>query len=106
MSLKTLNKMVHEKLKNMKVQHLIPAYIAGARKVNKVLKPKENNMTFNEIRKMAKSMQINTNRLKLPDIIRSIQRAENNIECFGTQRVDSCNEDACLWRNRCMLSQH
>jgi hypothetical protein len=106
MSLKTLNKMVHEKLKNMKVPNVIPAYMVGARKVNKILKLKEKNMTFNEIRKMAKGMQINTNRLKLPDIIRSIQRAENNIECFGTQRVDSCNENVCLWRNRCLLSQH
>jgi DNA-binding IscR family transcriptional regulator len=59
-------------------------------------------MDFNEIRKMAKGMDINSYRLKKSDIIRAIQRAENNIECFGTQRVDYCNEDQCLWRHDCI----
>ena len=44
-------------------------------------------MNFSELRKMAKRMGINTYRVKKPDIICSIQRAENNIQCFGTQRV-------------------
>lgn len=60
-------------------------------------------MNFNEIRKRAKEMNIITYRLKKPDIIRSIQRTENNIECFGTQRVGHCNEDQCLWRQDCVL---
>ena len=60
-------------------------------------------MNFNEIRKMAKAMDINTYRLKKSDIIRAIQRAENNIECFGTQRVGYCDEDTCLWRQNCIL---
>jgi len=44
-------------------------------------------MKFNEIRKMAKGMQINTYRMKKTDIIRAIQKAENNIECYGTERI-------------------
>ena len=59
-------------------------------------------MNFNEIRKMAKEMDVNTFRLKKSAIVRAIQRAENNIECFGTQRVEYCNEKACLWRNDCI----
>ena len=59
-------------------------------------------MNFNEIRKMAKGMGINTYRLKKPDIIRSIQRAEKNIECFGTERVEHCFEEKCLWRKDCI----
>ena len=62
----------------------------------------EDDLNFNETRKMAKEMGINSYRLKKPDIIRAIQRAENNIECFGTQRVDDCNEDQCLWRHDCI----
>ena len=58
-------------------------------------------MNFNEIRKMAKNMSINTYRMKKMDMIRAIQRAENNIECYGTQRVENCHEDGCLWRNEC-----
>jgi len=59
-------------------------------------------MKFNEIRKMAKGMQINTYRMKKTDIIRAIQKAENNIECYGTERIMNCNEDICLWRDDCL----
>ena len=59
------------------------------------------NINFNEIRKMAKGMSISTYRMKKTDMIRAIQRAENNIEYYGTQRVKNCREDGCLWRNEC-----
>lgn len=59
-------------------------------------------MNFNEIRKMAKQMGINTYRMKKPEIIRSIQRAEGNIDCFGTERVKHCGEVDCLWREDCL----
>jgi hypothetical protein len=59
-------------------------------------------MNFNELRKMAKRMSISTYRVKKSDIIHSIQRAENNIQCFGTQRVEYCCEHVCLWRNDCV----
>jgi hypothetical protein len=59
-------------------------------------------MNFNEIKRIAKGMGINTYGMKKTDVIRAIQRAENNIECYGTQRVDMCDEDACLWRNDCI----
>lgn len=58
-------------------------------------------MTFNGIRRMAKDMGINTYQMKKMDLVRAIQRAENNIECYGTERVDYCSEDGCLWRNDC-----
>lgn len=58
-------------------------------------------MQFNTIRQMAKSFNINTYRMKKPDIIRAIQRAENNIACFGTTRVEFCSEETCLWRSDC-----
>lgn len=59
-------------------------------------------MKFNEIRKIAKGMQINTYRMKKTDIIRAIQKLENNIECYGTERIKNCNEDKCLWRDDCL----
>ncbi len=59
-------------------------------------------MTFNEIRKMAGGMGINTYRMKKADLVRRIQQAENNIECYGTERVAYCNEHECLWRNDCL----
>lgn len=64
-------------------------------------------MTFQEIQRMAKGMGIKTYRMKKVDMIRSIQRAENNIECYGTKRVDSCQEQSCLWRSDCLtLNNH
>ena len=59
-------------------------------------------MKFNEIQKMAKGMGINTFKMKKIEMIKSIQGAENNIECFGTSRVEYCEELACLWRDDCL----
>ena len=59
-------------------------------------------MKFNEMRKMAKNMDIKTYRMNKLDLIQAIQRTENNIECFGTQRVDTCREGKCLWRTDCI----
>jgi hypothetical protein len=36
---------------------------------------------------MAKAMGINTYGMKKTEVIRSIQRAEHNIDCYGTDRV-------------------
>ena len=57
---------------------------------------------YNEIQKMAKNMGINTFQMKKKDMIQAIQRAENNIECFGTVRVGYCQELTCLWREDCV----
>lgn len=63
-------------------------------------------MRFQEIQRMAKGMEINTFRMKKMDLIQAIQRKENNIDCFGTTRVDSCGEEACLWRGDCLSSNN
>lgn len=47
-------------------------------------------------------MRINTFQMKKNDMILAIQRAENNIECFGTIRVEYCQELSCLWREDCV----
>ena len=59
-------------------------------------------MKFNEIQKIAKGMGINTFQMKKIDMILAIQHAENNIECFGTSRVEYCEEFTCLWRDDCL----
>ena len=59
-------------------------------------------MRLEEIRGIAKEMGIGTYRMKKSDIVRTIQRQENNIECYGTERVDVCQEEACLWRSDCL----
>jgi hypothetical protein len=59
-------------------------------------------MTFIEIRRMAKGKGVNTYRVEKDRYDPSIQAAENNIECYGTQRVEYCHEDSCLWKNDCL----
>ncbi len=59
-------------------------------------------MKINDVRKMAKRRRINTYAMKKEDIIRTVQKLENNIECFATERVEYCNEDKCLWRGDCL----
>lgn len=59
-------------------------------------------MNFNEVRGMAKDLGVNTARMTKTDLIRAIQRAENNIECYATDRVNNCYEDLCLWKSDCL----
>ena len=60
-------------------------------------------MHMNEVRGIAKGMGINTFGMTKIDTIRAVQRLENNIPCFATDRVTYCNEERCLWRNDCVL---
>ena len=53
------------------------------------------------VKRKAKEMQVNSYRMKKKDLIRAIQRAESNIDCYATPRVEVCSEDSCLWSNDC-----
>jgi hypothetical protein len=59
-------------------------------------------MEFKEIRKMAKGMGVKTHRMKKTDVIRTIQREEQNFDCYATDRVHHCEEPTCLWRRDCL----
>jgi len=59
-------------------------------------------MKMDDIRKVANKISININRMKKAEAIRAIQKAENNIDCYGTQRVKVCQEHICLWRADCL----
>lgn len=37
--------------------------------------------------------------MKKTDVIHAIQRKENNMDCYGTNRVDYCEEEGCLWKS-------
>jgi cystathionine beta-lyase family protein involved in aluminum resistance len=65
-------------------------------------KIKGGKMRVQEIREIAKDIGIRPYRMKKTDIIQAIQREEKNIECFGTKRVDICQEEACSWRSDCL----
>jgi hypothetical protein len=59
-------------------------------------------MRLVDIEKKAKKVGIkDTWKLSKKDLIRSIQRAENNFQCFGTA-IGSCSQIACCWRVDCI----
>ena len=35
------------------------------------------------------------------EVIRAIQRAEGNFDCYGTAVEGECDQEECLWREDC-----
>jgi hypothetical protein len=59
-------------------------------------------MTINEVRKIAKDKGIKlVARQTKAEIIRSIQRAEGNFDCFRMAQ-GYCDQMSCLWREDCL----
>ncbi len=59
-------------------------------------------MEMKQIRKIAKKHGIKTEKMNKEDIIRAIQRAEGNFDCFGSALAGECSESECLWRKDCL----
>ncbi len=58
-------------------------------------------MKMQEVRDIAKKMKIRTANMKKADLIRTVQRAEGNGDCFGN-RAEKCGQTGCLWREDCL----
>jgi hypothetical protein len=58
-------------------------------------------MKMQEIRSMAKKLGINSFGKTKTQLIREIQRAEGNFDCFGTA-ADSCDQQDCSFRTLCL----
>lgn len=54
-------------------------------------------------RKRAKELDIPVEKLSLTDMIRAIQRAEGNFDCFATASA-YCDQDNCCWRFACLIA--
>lgn len=61
-------------------------------------------MKIQDIRGIAKEWGIKAGKLKKTDLVRAIQKAEGNNECFASSYVQACNQMNCLWREDCMKS--
>lgn len=59
-------------------------------------------MKLKNIKTIAKAKGIKTDDLKKPELIRAIQRAEGNFDCFGTSASGNCAQMNCLWREDCL----
>jgi len=61
-------------------------------------------MKFQEIKKIAQGLGVpNTPKMKKLEIIRAIQAAEGNQQCFATN-PQSCGQANCLWMNDCIAA--
>lgn len=58
-------------------------------------------MKMDEIKSIAKKMQIKPGKMKKEELVRAIQEAEENIPCFGTGKAIVCGQHECLWREDC-----
>ena len=58
-------------------------------------------MTVKELQKKARTLSIKPDGLKKAQLIRVIQRAEGNLECFGIA-IESCDQTNCLFRKDCL----
>lgn len=58
-------------------------------------------MTLKQIKEIAKERGVKAGNMKKENIIRAVQRAEGNFDCFGTSS-GYCDQTNCLWRNDCL----
>ena len=58
-------------------------------------------MKLQEIREMARRNQIEPKGLTKLELIRGIQREENNFDCFATAINGDCDQSNCRWRDDC-----
>ncbi len=58
-------------------------------------------MKINDIKEIARQHNIKIGKAKKSELVRSIQKAEGNEECFDSGRATQCGQNACLWRGDC-----
>lgn len=61
-------------------------------------------MRMDEIRAIAKAMGLRTARMNKTTVIREIQKAEGNFDCFATPVDGQCDQMLCRWRQDCLKS--
>jgi len=59
-------------------------------------------MKLQDIKAIAKVKGIKTGNLKKPELIRTIQKAEGNFDCYGSTTSGYCDQLNCLWREDCL----
>lgn len=59
-------------------------------------------MNLKQVKEIAKSKGVKVGKMNKENIIRAIQKAEGNFECFGTAKNNYCDQNDCLWREDCL----
>lgn len=61
-------------------------------------------MTRRELVAIARVKNIIVRNHSNGNIIRAIQRADGNRDCFGTDEASQCEQRNCLWRGDCLAN--
>ena len=59
-------------------------------------------MNIQSVRSVAKAKGVNPAGRNKSEIIRAIQRAEGNFDCFGSAMDSICDQERCAWRADCL----
>ena len=60
-------------------------------------------LNMKELREMARQLGVRSIRMRKVELIRAIQQAEGNFDCYGTATEDECDQEECLWREDCFM---
>ncbi len=58
-------------------------------------------MNMTEIKKVAVEQGVKPGKMKKTELVRAIQEAEGNPQCFLTGFANACGQADCLWRPDC-----
>ena len=58
-------------------------------------------MTVKEIQGIAEKMGLKASKMKKAELVRMIQKTENNTPCFQTGAASSCGQENCMWLSDC-----
>ena len=61
-------------------------------------------MNIQAIRTIARQHGVKISRMRKADLIRAVQRAEGNFDCFGAPSDGYCDQPQCIWREDCLGS--
>jgi hypothetical protein len=61
-------------------------------------------MNMRELHTIAKSRGVRPDHMYKIELIRSIQIAEKNFDCFATAKEGRCDQSDCRWREDCFES--
>lgn len=59
-------------------------------------------MTLKQIKDIARQKNVKAGNMKKETLIRAIQKAEGNFDCFGTATAGICDQIGCIWREDCL----
>ena len=55
-----------------------------------------------ELQNLAKKSHISASGLSKTELIRRLQLAEGNFDCYARALTGTCDQTACLWRDDCL----